>query len=394
MVLKYCQNVLLKNGKFYLAAIWGLTTILYLQKFGIVSNMEASKYINEAELLIKNGSFSASRYWFYSITIFIITIALKLKIGLTGAFILQAILNLYAYLFFYKALKKAFQMPATAFFIIVYLLIFWPYQNWVVFLFTESAFFSLILILFSAIILYRPESVKNILLICIALVLVIMSRPLGILFGGSIYLYLFYSANNKWKIILGCCSLFLLAFAFYTINTIFSTIKDWSITQAFEQESVICDLPTTTPSFTKLNLATSGNPVYHLYYYLTHNFSHFLHFASLKLQYFFLMTRPFYSKAHNYFLLIDTITVYLLMIGSFFIKKIKFDKGLSIFLITSIALYTLTIIIQCDDYQNRFILSIYPFFVILAARTIEHFILHFFKNHKQTAGTGIEKTVL
>lgn len=394
MTLKPFIKVLNNHSKILIISIWLFSSLLYLKIFGIVTNLEAGKYIDEAGTLIKNGSFSAPRYWFYSITIFIIAIALKLKIGLTGALIIQALLNLYAYLFFYKALKKTFQIPATAFFIILYLLIFWPYQSWEVFLFTESVFFSLILILFSSVILYKPESIKNILLICIALVLVIMSRPLGILFGGSIYLYLFYCANNKWKIILGCGSLLFLAFSYYTINTIFSTIKDWTITQAFEQESVICDLPTTTPSFTKLDLATSGNPVYHLCYYLTHNFSHFLHFASIKLQYFFLMTRPFYSRVHNYFLLLNTIPVYLLMIGSFFIKKIKFNKGAAIFLISSIALYTLTIIIQCDDYQNRFILSIYPFFVILAGRTIEYFILYFFKNYKQTAGAGIEKPVL
>lgn len=394
MILKTLLKILNNNSKILIVLIWLFSTSLYLKLFGIVTNMEAGKYIDEAGIFINTGSFSVPRYWFYSITIFIIAIALKLKIGLTGAFLLQAILNLYSYLFFYKALRKAFQFPLTAFFIIAYLLIFWPYQNWVVFLFTESVFFSLILILFSILILYKPESIKNILLIFFALVLVIMSRPLGILFGGSIYLYLFYCFNKKWKIILGCGSLLLFAFSFYTINTIFSTTKFWTITQAFEQESVICDLPTTTPSFAKLDLAASGNPVYHLYYYLRHNFSHFLHFAGIKLQYFFLMTRPFYSKAHNYFLLLNTIPLYLLMIGSFFIKKIQFNKAAAIFLISSIALYTLTIIIQCDDYQNRFILSIYPFFVILAARTIEYLILHFFKNYKQTTGAGIEKPVL
>ena len=394
MILKNVLKILDKNSKILIVLIWLFSTLLYIKLFGLVTNMEAIKYIDEARLFIEKGTFSVPRYWFYSITIFIITVALKLKIGLTGAFILQAILNLYAYLFFYTALKKAFQLPLTAFFIIAYLLIFWPYQNWVVYLFTESAFFSLILILFSTLILYKPESFKNILLICIALVLVIMSRPLGILFGGSIYLYLFYSANKKWKIVLGCASLFFLAFFFYTANTIFSTTKYWTITQAFEQESVICDLPTTTPSFTKLDLAISGNPVYQLCYYLTHNFSHFLHLAGIKLQYFFLMTRPFYSKAHNYFLLLNTIPLYLLMIGSFFIKRIPFNKEVALFLISSIALYTIIIIIQCDDYQNRFILSIYPFFVVLAARTIEYLILHFFKNYKQTARIDIEKPVL
>ena len=218
MTLKPFIKVLNNNCKILIVLIWLFSTLLYLQLFGIVTNLEAGKYINEAGTFINNGSFTAPRYWFYSITIFIIAIALKLKIGLTGAFIIQAMLNLYAYLFFYKALKKAFQIPATAFFIILYLLIFWPYQSWEVFLFTESAFFSLILILFSIVILYKPENIKNILITCMALVLVIMSRPLGILFGGSIYLYLFYCANNKWKIILGCGSLLLFAFSFLQLG--------------------------------------------------------------------------------------------------------------------------------------------------------------------------------
>ncbi|MEO7767192.1 MAG: hypothetical protein ABIS01_07190, partial [Ferruginibacter sp.] len=114
--------------------------------------------------------------------------------------------------------------------------------------------------------------------------------------------------------------------------------------------------------------------------YLTHNFSHFLHFTAIKLQYFFFMTRPYYSKAHNYFLLSNTITIYFLMIIFLFIKKIKFDKAIVFFLISTITVYTLTIIVQCDDYQNRFILSIFPFFVIFAAKTLEYWVLLFFKS--------------
>ena len=99
-------KVLNNNCKILIVLIWLFSTLLYLQLFGIVTNLEAGKYINEAGTFINNGSFTAPRYWFYSITIFIIAIALKLKIGLTGAFIIQAMLNLYAYLFFYKAQKR------------------------------------------------------------------------------------------------------------------------------------------------------------------------------------------------------------------------------------------------------------------------------------------------
>ena len=165
---------------------------------------------------------------------------------------------------------------------------------------------------------------------------------------------------------------------YYATNIIFSTIKDWSITQAFEQESIICDLPAAGP-YTKLHLATGGSPVYHLFYYVTHNFSHFLRFAGIKLQYFFFMQRDYYSRAHNYFLLFNTIILYILAIGSVFAKRINSTKGIRFFMAASIFLFAVTIIFQCDDYSSRFILPLFPFFVILAAKGAEHFYGFFLK---------------
>ncbi|MEI8059496.1 MAG: hypothetical protein WCG67_05000, partial [Ferruginibacter sp.] len=159
------------------------------------------------------------------------------------------------------------------------------------------------------------------------------------------------------------------------------TISDWHITQAFEQESIICNLPS-APPYAVLKLSTEGSPVYQLFYYLTHNFSHFLHFTGVKLNYFFVMTRPYYSKSHNYFLILNNTIIYILALTGFFFKKSNFGWGILVFIICSILLYTLTIIFQCDDYQSRFILSIYPLFVILAARGGEYFASFFFKNNK------------
>ena len=378
---KFISSVIVKYGKVIILIIWLITTLLYLKSFGIVTDMEAKKYIIEANRFIDTGSFSAPRYWFYSITTFILVIAFKLHIGITGAFIIQACLNLFAYFYFYKALSTFFKNVITPFFIIVYLIAFSPYQSWVVFLFTESAFFSTVLILFSTLVLYKPNLIINSCFIAASLLLTILSRPLGILFVGATYIYLFYCAKPKWKIIFGIASLVLFGLAYYSINIIFSTIPDWHITQAFEQESIICDMPAALP-YQKLDLSQSGSPVFQLWYYLTHNFSHFLHFAGIKMQYFFLMARPYYSKAHNYFLLLNVIPLYLLAFCSFFIKKTQFNKGTTIFLASAILIFTLTIIFQCDDYHNRFVLSIFPFFVILAARAVDYFISSFFKHNK------------
>ena len=388
------SSILSKYAQSIIIFFWLISTTVYLKIFGIVTSLEAEKYISEAQRFINNGTFSAPRYWFYCITIFIILIALKLKIGLIGAVIIQSLLNICAYLFFYNELKKIFKIPQTAFFIIIYLLIFLPYQSWVVFLYTESAFFSLILILFSILLRYKTYGIKNLFVIGIVLFFVIISRPLGILFAASIYVYFFYCADKKWKIILSFFSILLFTFSFFIINTIFSSISDWSITQAFEQQSIICDLPDTSSSFPKLNLAVIGSPVSKLFYYVTHNFTHFIHFAGVKLQYFFFMTRPYYSKSHNYFLLLNTIAIYFFIVAGFFITPVKFRKEIIAFLATSIICYTIAIVFQCDDYHNRFILSIYPFFVILAARTIEELLLVFFKNNKKTTGVCIEKTIV
>lgn len=370
-----------KYGKLITAILWLLSVIIYLAIHGVVTELEATKYIDEANLYLNTGSFSAPRFWFYSATIFIMAFAIKIKIGMFGAFVIQALFNFFAFIIFHKALSKIFYGSFTPVLIIFYLLAFSPYQSWVVFLYTESVFFSAVLILISVLILYKPKNVKNIILILSALFFALISRPLGILLGVGVYVYFFYYANKKWKDILACSSVLMLMLGYFLINTVFSSIHDWHITQAFEEESIICDLPAAQP-YQKIDVVKTGSPVYQLWYYVTHNFLHFLKFAGIKLQYFFLMTRNYYSNTHNFFLLINVIPLYFFAFCSFFIRRNYFSKEIVAFLVTTILIYTITIVFQCDDYHNRFLLSIYPLFVLLAARTVENFCLFTFKNNK------------
>jgi hypothetical protein len=381
MTSKSFTYLVSKYGKLLTAFMWLISTLIYLSIHGVVTELEAAKYIAEANLFLDTGSFSAPRFYFYCATIFILAFAIKMNIGMFGAFIIQAFLNLFAFLFFHKALTKIFQSSFTPILIIFYLLAFSPYQSWVVFLYTESVFFSAVLILISVLILYKPVNLKNILFIIMALCFTFISRPLGILFGVGVYLYFFYTAEKKWKIIIACSSVLGIMISYFFINAVFLSVHDWTITQGFEEESIICDLPA-SPPYQKLNLDKTGSPVYQLWYYLSHNFSHFLRFAGIKLQYFFLMTRDYYSSFHNYFLLLNVIPVYLLAVCSFFTRKQYFSREIIVFITSTILIYAFTIVIQCDDYHNRFILSIYPLFVLLAARAAEHLCLFAFKNNK------------
>ncbi|HMG81860.1 MAG TPA: hypothetical protein VK559_02385 [Ferruginibacter sp.] len=362
-----------KYGVYIIVLCWFLSLLVYYNLFGIFTQLEAEKYIYQADYFLRYGAMSATRYWFYSATIFIIALATKTSIGLVGAFFIQAGINLFGYLFFYKALKTIFT-NITALVIIVYLLVFLPYQSWVVYLYTESVFYSSVLLLLSVLILYKPDNIKNIAIIALAVLFTIISRPLGILFAISTYLYLFYAANKKWKVIIFCGSILLLMAFYFIVNTIFSSIEDWTITKPFEEENIICDLPSTIHT-TILYLDKSAGPVYQLFYYIYHNFGHFIHYAGIKLRYFFLMRRDYYSNRHNYSLLLNIIPIYILSVANLFIKSRRLKKEIMVFLVSSIFLYAVTIVLQCDDYHNRFILSIYPFFVILAAKTIEYWVM-------------------
>jgi hypothetical protein len=359
-----------KYAAYIIAFFWAITTIMYYNHSGLFTQLEAEKYIKEADRFIQYGNLSLNKYWFYSTTILLIILSIKLQLGLFGAFIIQALINLCAYLLLYKALKKIHTYSFTALLIIVYLLIFWPYQSWIVFLYTESIFFSFILILLSLLIMYQNnKNSETVLFILLALILVIMSRPLGILFIIPTCTFFFIGLKKKAKIISLPFIIASICIIIYATNIVFSRSADASIILAASQQCIICGI--IPQNHLPIILQTGGSPLYQLYFYITNNFSQFLYLGGIKLKYFFIMTRTYYSTFHNAFLLAFTIPVYILFVGSLFIKKEKIYKTLYIFIITLLLLFCITIMTQCDDYHNRFILSIYPFFVIFAAKTIE-----------------------
>jgi hypothetical protein len=155
------------------------------------------------------------------------------------------------------------------------------------------------------------------------------------------------------------------------------------MTRALTEDSIICDIPRNDAT-RQLDLSHSSNQLYQLFYYITHNFSHFASLAFIRLRYFFLMVRSYFSTFHNFFLLAYLIVLY----GSALmgIKRIikLLPVSLTVFLFTTIMLFAFTIALQCDDYHNRFALTLMPFYVIMAMWTWEPLMnrISFLKPHK------------
>ena len=129
-------------------------------------------------------------------------------------------------------------------------------------------------------------------------------------------------------------------------------------------ERIICGVPT-LPDFVKIDESTNGNSLYGLLYYITHNFSQFVRLAFYRSIAFFGVIRPYYSSVHKIYLLLLFLPLYLMMILS--LKNwMKNNPALLLYCFTLIFFTWVTVILSCDDWHNRFFLTVSPYLVVLA----------------------------
>ena len=346
-------------------ALWVVAELLLFGKFGFYFQMEAEKYVSEANFILQNQHLSQGRYLFYLSTILIIALSISMKIGLYGAVLIIMIINLAGYLYFFKALKRVFKSRLPAFLVILFLLSFWPYQTWSLFLYTECLFYSVVMFLFSRLLLFEKMDLKFVGSTFFILTLVIISRPLGVLFVLPVLSFLFFHLTRGQKIFF--YGVVILAFFLlgWVVQVVFTTTPDWNMQRAFLEENIICDMPAVI-SNTQLEVSDHPNQLFRLFFYITHNFSHFSGLALTRLKYFFLNTRPYYSSLHNAYLLISLFFIYAcILIGIRSIKR-TFPASLLAFMFSVIFFFALAIAFQCDDYHNRFFLTLMPLLTVLA----------------------------
>lgn len=90
----------------FLAILWLAVHIFFLTNRGIVLEFEAGKYIDQAHQFIDTGTLSAKNLWFYSLQIFILSLAIKLKIGFIPVYLFQLLLNGLSTICFFCFVKK------------------------------------------------------------------------------------------------------------------------------------------------------------------------------------------------------------------------------------------------------------------------------------------------
>jgi hypothetical protein len=348
-----------------LAAVWLLVQVAQLWGKGITTNMEGQVHVNVANYFLQHGHFEAAKSWFYAVPTLLLAFCIKTGIGYWGVIVVQLLLNAMATGCFYKMSFHLSQNRRVAFIAALLLIVFIPLQIWNTYLYTESLFISFTII-FSYLLVRSSLGPAALAGLSVALLLLVVTRPSGILFVAPAMLYVVQQKIKGTYALLKKALLVLSALAIVTfiVNAAFKGGGgDFDVMKPFVEAHIICFIPTAGSS-TSLQLANTGQPLTDLLYYILHNPLHFLQLFFLRILSFFNLARPYYSMVHNLLLYVVMLPVYFWGIVGL-LKKARAAGHFYLWLL--IALYAIAIALQCDDYHSRFAMVVFPYIFYFAA---------------------------
>jgi hypothetical protein len=346
---------------------WLLINGFFFLKNGIVTTGEAEKYIYQAHLFVSTGHFGSPNFIFYSVIILLLSACLKFHLSFAWIVAIQGGLALAATLYFHKTVLFLVKSSGTAFIATFLLLLNFPYQEFNTFLQTESLFQSLSLLLVCRLILQTSHSGRFLLTLLMMLLLLCVVRPTGFLYWPLAAIYLLGVVLAKGypalKITAASAVLFL---TLYAVNKAMNSGGELDFILPFRQEHIICGVPTLlSPGDIQIN--SPGNSLYSLLLYIIHNFGRFIRLAGLKTLSFWAMYRDYYSPIHNGCLIAYFYPITLMALFSTPAwKRLRLPLPV-LYAVTPILMTWLAVVLTCDDWSNRFFLSISPYLLLLGS---------------------------
>ena len=329
---------------------------------GINTGGESIRFIREAGLLENGDSFTSPAFYLYLGQILLLAMVHTLGTGYTLIVILQLLLNALALNNLYNFILMRHKSRKVAFLAGMLLVACIPYQLYNTFLYTESIFFSLVLIYTIQLLSVKKWKGDKILMIIAWLAVLCMVRPTGLFVALVTLVFValqIRKINLIAKLLLLIPGIILFLFA---VHSILKTGGGINPLTPFIYEHIICDVPQSEVG-RKLFLNTGSEGLNALSYYIAHNPGHFLQLAVKKTIAFFGLHRPWYSTVHNLLLMFYFFGLYAMMIIALFRRGLTSSFLFSVCLIT---IFWLFVVFSCDEWHNRFFLTFTPHLIICA----------------------------
>jgi hypothetical protein len=357
-----------RSSIFFLFIVWAIVHGVFIFNQGIIAVGEAEKYISEAKTLLATGTLSATNYWFYFTQIFLLAIAFKWGLGFTFVLIVQLIFSAWATYAFYRLAATLFSIQ-TAFIGTLLFLLNYPFQEWSIYLQTESLFHSFTIIFTAYLLRISKLNLRHYITIALSVFLICITRPTGLFFVPAIILYLFFAFFKTIKIRLKIGLVAAAGIAFlWLMNAVIGSKGEWDFMLPFLDERIICGVPTLDHNVA-IKTIPEGDSIYGLFYYIVHNFEQFSRMAFLRSKAFFGLLRSYYSTSHNIFLAAFFYPIYAaaLLSITWWVK----NNGYRFLYFSVLLLMTWgTTMLTCDDWHNRWFLSISPWVILTALPAI------------------------
>ncbi|MBY0477774.1 MAG: glycosyltransferase family 39 protein [Chitinophagaceae bacterium] len=357
----------IKSGITYtvVALLYCLFLSLIYQRTGIVTINEADKYISAAKRLLEGDMIEVLQsFFFYSSYIFF-TAAGIFTGGIKTVVIAQALLSFISAVCIKKTINLLTGSNRLAFAGMLFFLFSYPLQYWILTLFSDSYFVSLI-----GITLYytlKNKSSKEFSFWVFLNILLVTSRPPGVFFVTMFGLYFLHNSRiiaTKKLIITG-----IVAFAVIYLSLFYLPVETKGYIKPIAAGAIIVDSADyDLPAFEASDKSTLASA----YQYLIskHSVSYVAKLYIKKLVSFFTLTRPYYSKFNNGVLLLHYF-LYLLSIPGL-ILLYKKNRAVAFLFIFSIFLAANLVALTYNEWHYRFTLTIFPILIVLSASGVSY----------------------
>ncbi|MBL3657624.1 hypothetical protein JL102_15855 [Fulvivirga sp. 2943] len=356
--------------------------------FAVLFHYNGVKYVNDSHRYIeyaeslKNGFYiEAHNIWYFGYVIFIYLI--NIFAGKSQYLIIvmaQYLLCYFALILLYKSVVLLFKNRLSGLLAGFLFIAQIEIISWSSYLLCESLYISMICFsLWAGISWFQGKRSWRMLLLMLFLFLfTFISKPTGIalLVGiGALLVREFWRRlNNRWiKAICLAASLISLLLLVNLMLSTFTLMRDY---QSGEIIFAINTVPY-QPSFKYLIVEVPQHlnilsdhypPLVRLVHFIASNFNYWIKISSIKVFYFILHIRPYWSLWHNLYSLILLLPLYLFCIKALFNKLLPVEVRL--FSITYIVIHTLTVGMTTVDWDGRFLMPVLPVIFILSSYQI------------------------
>ncbi len=370
-----------------LVALWAAMQLLLYYTGGIRPAGDTGRYLGAAEAILSGHLPTSGKAMSYLAYDGFVAIILGLGWGQTGVILVQVLISGVAAYTLYLLGKYLYDWRAGL--VAAYLYVgFFDLQKWNFYILTESLFISTIIL--STYVILACRGWQRILFGSLLVLLATFLRPNGFIvpLALSLYILVWLWHADRRQLVAGILvvAVIVLSVASVWIGGMLSKEQvvnhyiDGTVIWGHAESAI--SMPGQAPDCTQ----STGNVLFEIACFVVEKPLYFLQLVGMKLFYFFLLARPYYSVSHNILILLFLLPVYTLSIISWFRGRKEFMRwgfpAIIIFLQALVVSFTFA------DWDSRHVQAILPLIFLFASGGAVWLIDIVFDTKPEKSGTG------